>query len=73
MLIHILETNSVKHVPIESFSDRIQCEHALSARSIVIDDKYRLDFVCIKTDKDVTVSHQHQKGVVDPLVLTPSK
>lgn len=32
-MIHILETNSVKHVPIESFSDRIQCEHALRARS----------------------------------------
>lgn len=71
MLVHILETNSVKHVPIESFSERIQCEHALSARTIVIDDKYRLDFVCIKTDEDVTVSYQHQKDIVGPLFHKP--
>lgn len=54
MLVHMLDTNAVKYVPIESFKERVQCEHALSTRVIVIDDKYRLEFTCLKTDEDVS-------------------
>lgn len=54
MLVHILGTESVEYVPIESFVDRVECENAIITRSIVIDDKYRLEFTCIKTDEEVS-------------------
>jgi len=41
------------YIEVESFDDRITCEYAINSRVILIDERYKLEFSCLRTDEAV--------------------
>ncbi|MDG1164024.1 MAG: hypothetical protein P8N61_01485, partial [Porticoccaceae bacterium] len=41
------------YVGIESFSSRVQCEAAIGSRVVEVDNAYKFQFKCLKTDEIV--------------------
>lgn len=53
IILTVADSDKAKNIEIESFKNRMQCEESIMTRVVQVDDKYKFEFKCLKTDESV--------------------
>lgn len=53
IIVNIIGQTEPVYIGVESFETRAICESRLMSRQITVDDLYKFDFKCLKTDSEI--------------------